>query len=74
MIIEEPSSYLALSEFISRNVNGDVFNQSAIDWNGLASELPQTANVAENQATVVVDYQGLSYIKLNGGEWINYPN
>ncbi|KGA58448.1 cellulose biosynthesis protein BcsG [Proteus vulgaris] len=74
VIIEEPSSYLALSEFISRNVNGDVFNQSAIDWNGLASELPQTANVAENQATVVVDYQGLSYIKLNGGEWINYPN
>ncbi|SUC18804.1 cellulose synthase operon protein YhjU [Proteus vulgaris] len=74
VIVEEPSSYLALSEFISRNVNGDVFNQSSIDWNALASELPQTANVAENQATIVVDYQGQSYIKLNGGEWINYPN
>ncbi|NBM56187.1 cellulose biosynthesis protein BcsG [Proteus vulgaris] len=74
VIVEEPSSYLALSEFISRNVNGDVFNQSSIDWNALASGLPQTANVAENQATIVVDYQGQSYIKLNGGEWINYPN
>ena len=74
VIIDEPSSYLAISEFISRNVNGDVFNQSAIDWDALASELPRTANVAENQATVVVDYQGQSYIKLNGGEWINYPN
>lgn len=74
MIVDEPSSYLAISELISRNVNGDVFNQSVIDWNALASELPKTANVAENQATVVVDYQGQSYIKLNGGEWINYPN
>ncbi|QHD96265.1 cellulose biosynthesis protein BcsG [Proteus terrae subsp. cibarius] len=74
VIVDEPSSYLAISELISRNVNGDVFNQSVIDWNKLASELPQTANVAENQATVVVDYQGQSYIKLNGGEWINYPN
>ncbi|WP_193014667.1 cellulose biosynthesis protein BcsG [Proteus sp. FME41] len=74
VIVEEPSSYLAISEFISRNVNGDIFNQSAIDWNAIASELPQTANVAENQATIVVDYQGQSYIKLNGGEWINYPN
>ncbi|MFN6886078.1 cellulose biosynthesis protein BcsG, partial [Proteus mirabilis] len=36
--------------------------------------LPQTATVSENQNTIVVDYQGKSYIKLNEGEWIDYPD
>ena len=74
MMIDKPSSYLALSDFILRNVNGDIFNQSTIDWNDLTRELPQTATVSENQNTIVVDYQGKSYIKLNGGEWIHYPD
>ena len=74
VIVNEPSSYLALSELIARNVNGEVFNQTSVDWNALVTDLPQTAKVSENQATIVIDYQGQSYIKLNGGEWINYPN
>lgn len=74
VIVKEPSSYLALSELIARNVNGEIFNQTSVDWNALATDLPQTAKVSENQATIVIDYQGQSYIKLNGGEWINYPN
>ncbi|WP_239507262.1 cellulose biosynthesis protein BcsG [Enterobacter hormaechei] len=55
-------------------MNGDIFNQSTIDWNALTRELPQTATVSENQNTIVVDYQGKSYIKLNEGEWIDYPD
>ncbi|EMG9308327.1 cellulose biosynthesis protein BcsG [Proteus mirabilis] len=74
MMIDKPSSYLALSDFILRNVNGDIFNQPTIDWNTLTRELPQTATVSENQNTIVVDYQGKSYIKLNEGEWIDYPD
>ena len=74
MMIDKPSSYLALSDFILRNVNGDIFNQSTIDWNALTRELPQTATVSENRNTIVVDYQGKSYIKLNEGEWIDYPD
>lgn len=74
VIVDAPSSYLAISELMARNVNGEIFNQSAIDWNGLINQLPQTAKVSENQSTIVIDYQGQSFIKLNGEEWINYPN
>ncbi|OAT34794.1 putative inner membrane protein [Proteus myxofaciens ATCC 19692] len=74
-IVNKPSSYLAISEFISRNVDGEVFKQSTIDWNTLINKLPQTEKVNENQGTTVVEYQNQSYIKLGEqGEWIHYPN
>ncbi len=68
-----PSSYLAISELIARLVDGKVFEASTVDWQALVRDLPQTAPVSENDNAVVMAFQGDSYIRLNGGDWVPYP-
>ncbi len=71
--VDAPSSYLAISELIARLVDGQVFEASAIDWPTLIQGLPQTAAVSENDNAVVMEFQGNSHIRLNGGDWVPYP-
>ena len=71
--ITAPSSYLALSELISRLVDGKVFQASQIDWTALTKDLPQTAAVSENDTSTVMSYQGKTFIRLDGGDWVPYP-
>ena len=70
--ITTPSSFLALSELISRTVSRDIFDLSQVDWQGLTSGLPQTQAVSENSGTVMMVYQGVSYIRLGSRDWIKY--
>lgn len=71
--INTPSSYLALSELVSRMVDGKVFTAPTIDWQTLTQGLPQTAVISENDNAIVIQYQGKPYIRLNGGDWVPYP-
>lgn len=72
--IDAPSSYLALSDLISRVVDGKVFNEATVDWSALIKNLPQTAIVSENEGIVVMAYQGKYYIRLKGeSSWAPYP-
>ncbi|CAI1900998.1 cellulose synthase operon protein YhjU [Serratia marcescens] len=71
--IKTPSSYLALSELVSRLVDGKVFSESSIDWQTLTQGLPQTPVISENDNAIVMQYQGKPYIRLNGGDWVPYP-
>lgn len=71
--IDTPSSFLAISELVSRLVGGNVFDSDTIDWDGLLKGLPETPAVAENQGSVVLEYQGKYHIKLGEGDWVPYP-
>ncbi|RTF46321.1 cellulose biosynthesis protein BcsG [Serratia marcescens] len=71
--IKTPSSYLALSELVSRLVDGKVFSESSVDWQALTQGLPQTPVISENDNAIVMQYQGKPYIRLNGGDWVPYP-
>ncbi|CVG81185.1 cellulose biosynthesis protein BcsG [Serratia marcescens] len=71
--IKTPSSYLALSELVSRLVDGKVFSESSVDWQTLTQGLPQTPVISENDNAIVMQYQGKPYIRLNGGDWVPYP-
>lgn len=73
VVISTPSSYLAISELVSRMVDGKVFTAPNIDWQTLTQALPETAVVSENDNAVVMQYQGKPYIRLNGGDWVPYP-
>ncbi|MGP2929302.1 cellulose biosynthesis protein BcsG, partial [Serratia bockelmannii] len=64
--IKTPSSYLALSELVSRLVDGKVFSESSVDWQTLTQALPQTPVISENDNAIVMQYQGKPYIRLNG--------
>ncbi|EKT57238.1 cellulose biosynthesis protein BcsG [Providencia burhodogranariea] len=74
IIVSQPSSYLALSELIARAVDGKIFSSDNVDWAKYTENLPITAHVAENSNSIVIEYQGKSYIRINKGKWIPYPN
>ncbi|MEX3020426.1 cellulose biosynthesis protein BcsG [Kluyvera sp. STS39-E] len=71
--INQPSSYLAISELVARAVDGKIFTEDSVDWSAFTGNLPQTAAVSENSNTVVMQYQGKPYVRLNGGAWVPYP-
>jgi hypothetical protein len=71
--VDTPSSFLAVSELVSRLVGKDVFGSETIDWDALLGDLPQTPSVSENQGSVVIEYQGKYHIKLGQGDWVPYP-
>jgi len=71
--INQPSSYLAVSELVARAVDGKIFTEDSVDWSAFTGNLPQTAAVSENSNAVVVQYQGKPYVRLNGGSWVPYP-
>ena len=68
--IDQPSSFLALSELISRSLKNNIFGTDTVDWTALTNQLPETASVSENEGSRVVQYQGKTYIQLNEGDWI----
>lgn len=74
LVIKQPSSYLAISELISRVVDGKIFTADSVSWSTLINNLPQTAPVSENSNSIVMEYQGKYYIQLDGGDWVAYPN
>lgn len=71
--IDTPSSFLAISELVSRLVSGDLFGSERIDWDALLGGLPATPPVSENQGSVVIEYQNQYQIKLGQGDWVPYP-
>lgn len=73
LTIDAPTSLLAISELVSRVVDGQVFNAPNVNMSVLADKLPQTPVVSENDNAVVMMYQGKPWIRLNGGDWVAYP-
>ncbi len=73
VVVSAPSSYLAISELVSRMVDGKVFTTPSVDWQTLTQGLPETAVISENDNAIVMQYQGKPYIRLNGGDWVPYP-
>jgi len=71
--IDAPTSLLAVSEIVSRVVDGQVFNAPNVNMSVLTDKLPQTPVVSENDGAVVMMYQGKPWIRLNGGDWVAYP-
>ena len=71
--ITQPSSFLAISEIVTRVLDGKIFTEDNVNWQQLTSNLPQTAPVSENANAIVLQYQNKPYVRLNGGDWVPYP-
>lgn len=73
--IAAPSSFLALSELISRlyalNAQGPA--AGAAGWAALTRGLPTTPSVSANEGVEVVDRDGQVWLKLHGSAWAPYP-
>ncbi|HEC2636428.1 TPA: cellulose biosynthesis protein BcsG, partial [Raoultella ornithinolytica] len=73
LVIDQPSSYLAVSELVVRAIDGKMFTQDSVNWPQYTANLPQSAAVSENANAIVIQYQGKPYVQLNGGSWVPYP-
>lgn len=73
LIIDQPTSYLAVSELVVRALDGKMFTEDNVNWQQYTANLPQSAAVSENANAIVVQYQGKPYVQLNGGSWVPYP-
>lgn len=72
--INDPSSYLAISELIARLVDGKIFNQENVNLETLTKNLPKTPFVSSNEGVTVMKYQDKFYILLKGDtNWVPYP-
>ena len=71
--VTSTSSFLALADLVARVVEQDVFQETRIDWPALVQDLPVTPPVSENEGTVLMEYNGLPYIRVGGRNWIEYP-
>ncbi|WP_432757682.1 cellulose biosynthesis protein BcsG [Escherichia coli] len=43
IVIEQPSSFLAISDLVFAVLDGKIFTEDNVDWKKLTSGLPQTA-------------------------------
>ncbi|AWH20296.1 MULTISPECIES: cellulose biosynthesis protein BcsG [Stenotrophomonas] len=73
--VPEPSSFLAISELVSRVYALNAQSPPADrDWNSLLQGLPQTPSVSENEGAKVIDYDGKPWLQLQGSQtWSPYP-
>ena len=72
--VQQPSSFLALSELISR-LYAAQSNSSVVDINTLIANLPQTEPVSETAGAQVIEQAGQPYVRLGGQTvWLPYPN
>ena len=70
--IAEQTSYFGLAELIKRLLDHGVTDP--LDLPQMASGLPQTEWVSENEQTVVVRIDGQTHVRLRqDGQWLPYP-
>lgn len=71
--VTAPSSYLALSDIISRMLEQNIYANTTFNAETLAGNLPETKMIAQNSGTTVMEYNGKTYISLDNETWEEYP-
>ena len=72
--IQQPTSFLALSELVSRLYSAQR-NGSQLDIDALTANLPRTEPVSETAGAQVIEHAGQPYVRLGGQTtWLPYPN
>lgn len=74
VVLQAPSSYLALSTILSRMVEHNPFNQPLSDLSAYTTQLPETEFVAENEDTVIMRRQSQYFMHTPDGVWMEYAN
>lgn len=71
--VTEETSYLALSELISRSLDAKIFTgESDKTVRAITTDLPQTYAVSENANAAVIKFGNKHFVRLNKGEWLPY--
>ncbi|MEL0628821.1 cellulose biosynthesis protein BcsG [Psychromonas aquatilis] len=71
--IEEPSSYLAVSDLINRLLEEDIYAKGNFSAEALATDLPSTKMLSQNAGSTTMEYNGKVYVTLDDQTWQEYP-
>lgn len=74
LLVESPTSYLAIAQLLSLVMKQPHFGASAFDAATLARSLPQTPWVAENETGKVVEADGAWFYFGRQGKWLELPH
>jgi cellulose synthase operon protein YhjU len=72
IVVDDSTSYFALSELVSKALQTDVFGGNNSVAN-LLENLPTAPKVAENEGTIMMYVNQRPFIQLDGGDWSAYP-
>lgn len=67
--ISSPTSYLAISELLSRFIADNPFTRSDLHVSSYTQNLPQTETVAQNEGTTMLQIRDTSMVRMPSGEW-----
>lgn len=72
LVIDKPSSYLALSKMLANFIARDPFANNSPAIGDYLNDLPQTEFAAENGDVLIFRYSGRYYLHNKGEDWSEY--
>lgn len=72
MVVDEPTSYLAVAEMMNKMAEGTIFTTPQINWAELVTNLPHTMAVSENENVRAILLNQKQYFSENKARWIEY--
>jgi cellulose synthase operon protein YhjU len=72
VLIDQPTSYLAISHIIARMLEKSPFTDNQFTPSDYTVNLPTTQFVSQNEKMTVMEYNHHYYLKNNSGAWENY--
>lgn len=70
--VEAPTSYLAVSELLSRFVADNPFTNPDLHVSSYTQNLPQTEAVAQNENTTMMQIRGHTMVRMPNGDWTSW--
>lgn len=70
--VEAPTSYLAVSELLSRFIADNPFTKPDLHVSSYTQNLPQTEAVAQNENTTMMQIRGHTMVRMPSGEWTSW--
>ncbi|GAB3379031.1 cellulose biosynthesis protein BcsG [Spongiibacter taiwanensis] len=72
--VATPTSHLALTQVLRNIVVADIYGgKGQFSAASLAANIPDTRMVSQNEGSTVMASKGDYFIRLDGGEWTQYP-
>jgi cellulose synthase operon protein YhjU len=72
LLIDKPTSYLAISHIVERMLEQSPFNNNSFAPSDYVVDLPVTPFVAQNETTTVAEYDDQYYLKRGAAKWEAY--
>ncbi|WP_299012960.1 cellulose biosynthesis protein BcsG [uncultured Photobacterium sp.] len=70
--LNQPSSYLAISDLIGNIITHDIFSGKPFHLTELVNDLDHVEFLSQNQGTTMMNVQGSYYLTLDNKNWIQY--